>query len=101
MATTFVTEGELEKWAERRSWGPRRREELHRWTRRLYVLPYDQEVARLWGGLAARAELRGRPRPGNDMWIAACCLAADLPLLTLNEIDFRDFAEHEGLVLLS
>jgi predicted nucleic acid-binding protein len=35
------------------------------------------------------------------MWIAACCLAADLPLLTLNEIDFRDFAEHEGLVLLS
>jgi predicted nucleic acid-binding protein len=83
MATTFVTEGELEKWAERRSWGPRRRDEFHTWTRRLYVLPYDQAVARLWGGLAARAEVRGRPRPVKDTWIAACCLVADLPLLTL------------------
>lgn len=53
LATTFVTEGELEEWAERRSWGPQRRDELHTWTRRLYVLPYDQRVACLWGGLAA------------------------------------------------
>jgi toxin FitB len=101
LATTFVTQGELEKWAERRSWGARRRDELHAWIRRLDVLPYDQEVARRWGGLAARAELRGRPRPVNDMWIAACCLVAGLPLLTLNKIDFRDFADYEGLVLLS
>ncbi|MDQ6618032.1 MAG: type II toxin-antitoxin system VapC family toxin [Actinomycetota bacterium] len=67
IATTFVTEGELEKWAERRPWGPRRRDELHTGTRRLYVLPYDQRVARLWGGLPARSEPRGRPWPVNDM----------------------------------
>lgn len=101
MATTFVTEGELEKWAERRSWGARRRVELHAWMSKLYVLPYDQEVSRVWGGLAARAEQRGRPRPVNDTWIAACCLAAGLPLLTLNRSDFHDFADHEGLVILS
>ena len=38
--------------------------------------------------------------PQNDTWIAACCLAYDLPLATLNVKDFRDFAEHEGLILL-
>jgi len=47
--------------------------------------------------LQARAEQRGRPRPANDTWIAACCLARDLPLATLNLKDFRDFAEHDGL----
>ena len=42
----------------------------------------------------------GRPRPQNDTWIAASCLAYDLPLATLNVKDFRDFAEHEGLTLI-
>jgi predicted nucleic acid-binding protein len=37
----------------------------------------------------------------NDTWIAACCLARDLPLATFNLKEFNDFAEHEGLVLLS
>jgi ABC-type multidrug transport system ATPase subunit len=48
----------------------------------------------------AAARLRGRPRPHNDTWIAACCLAYDLPLATLNVKDFKDFAEHEGLTLI-
>lgn len=33
----------------------------------------------------------------NDTWIAACCLARDLPLATLNLKDYADFTEHEGL----
>ena len=37
----------------------------------------------------------------NDTWIAACCLAYDLPLATLNIKDFTDFAEHEGLTVLT
>ena len=41
--------------------------------------------------------LLGRSRPQNDSWIAACCLAYDLPLATLNVKDFADFAEYEGL----
>jgi toxin FitB len=44
---------------------------------------------------------RGRPRPLNDTWIAACCIEGGLPLITLNRRDFADFAEHNGLVLLS
>jgi predicted nucleic acid-binding protein len=34
----------------------------------------------------------------TDTWIAACCLVYDLPLATLN---VKDFAEHEGLALIS
>jgi predicted nucleic acid-binding protein len=43
----------------------------------------------------------GRPRPQNDTWVAACCLAYDLPLATFNLKDFGDFAEHEGLMLIT
>jgi predicted nucleic acid-binding protein len=44
----------------------------------------------------AHARLRGRPRPVNDTWIAACCIARKLSLATLNITDYADFAEHEG-----
>jgi predicted nucleic acid-binding protein len=52
------------------------------------------------GQLTVEAERRGRARPINDTWIAACCLVADLPLATLNLKDFEDFAEHDGLQLI-
>jgi predicted nucleic acid-binding protein len=65
----------------------------------LVVLPYDRRVAARWGELQAHAQLRGRPRPVNDTWIAACCLTRDLPLATFNTKDFVDFAEYEGLLL--
>jgi predicted nucleic acid-binding protein len=65
----------------------------------LVVLPYDQHVATRWGEIQAYAQLRGRPRPANDSWIAACCLVRELPLATFNIKDFADFAEHEGLAL--
>ena len=64
------------------------------------TVPYTDEIARIWGEISAHATRRGRPRPQNDTWIAACCLAYDLPLATLNVKDFRDFAEHEGLIPL-
>ncbi|HEY9474482.1 MAG TPA: hypothetical protein VIS06_11620 [Mycobacteriales bacterium] len=57
-------------------------------------------IARRWGLLSAAAVRRGRPRPDNDTWIAACCLVEGLPLATQNVKDFKDFADHEGLVLL-
>jgi hypothetical protein len=43
---------------------------------------------------------RGRPRPQNDTWIAADCLAYNLPLATLNTTDFSDIIGHEVLVLV-
>jgi predicted nucleic acid-binding protein len=65
----------------------------------------DDPFRRLEGGqgpgeITTAAQRRGRPRPFNDSWIAACCIEGGLPLLTLNRRDFADFAEHDGLVLL-
>lgn len=42
------------------------------------------EYARLFAGLRARNGLIGP----NDLWIAACAVALDLPLLTANETKF-------------
>ena len=97
---TFVTVAELWKWAEVRSWGEPNRSRLDSWIRARPLIPYDLNVARWWARLAAGAQSRGRPRPQNDMWIAACCLSHELPLVTLNRGDFMDFAKHHGLVLL-
>jgi hypothetical protein len=80
-----------------RSWGPHKLAELADWRHHVVTLPYSETVAIRWGELQARAVRRGRPRPVNDTWIAACCLARDLPLATLNLKDYTDFAEHEGL----
>ena len=65
---TFVTFGELAKWADIRNWGQHRREE--------------------------------RPRPVNDMWVAACCLTHGIPLATLNLKDYEDFDQYHGLRIL-
>ncbi|MDQ1247759.1 MAG: toxin FitB, partial [Actinomycetota bacterium] len=56
-------------------------------------------IARTWGTLSAQTRRAGRPRPINDMWNAACCVAEGLPLATLNTKDYLDFVDY-GLDLL-
>jgi predicted nucleic acid-binding protein len=97
---SFVTLGELTKWTVLRSWGPRKLAELADWRQHVVTLPYSELVAIRWGELQARAAQRGRPRPVNDTWIAACCLVRGLPLATLNLKDFADFAEHDALRII-
>jgi toxin FitB len=96
---TFVTVGELWQWAEMRSWGPSTRDHLDRWLSRVVVLDSDDDVSRTWGQICAAARRRGRPRPANDSWIAACCLSRSLPLATFNAKDYADYVDHEGLLL--
>ena len=98
---TFVTLGELTQWAELRNWGQRSRAGLEAWLSGVGLLEGDRDVARTWGRLSSHAHQRGRPRPVNDMWIAACCLTHGLPLATLNVKDFADFATYEGLELIT
>jgi predicted nucleic acid-binding protein len=100
LCITFVTLGELTKWTVLRSWGPRKLADLAEWRRGVVLLPVDESVSTTWGQLQARAQRRGRPRPVNDTWIAACCLVDGLPLATFNVKDFEDFAAHDGLDLL-
>jgi toxin FitB len=98
---TFVTVGELTQWTRLRNWGPRNRTSLEDWLSDKPVIAGSRAIARIWGELSAAATKRGRPRPVNDTWIAACCLAYGLPLATMNVKDFADFADHDGLTLIA
>ncbi|MDA8285111.1 MAG: type II toxin-antitoxin system VapC family toxin [Actinomycetota bacterium] len=97
---TFVTIGKLSKWGHLRNWDEVRQARLEGWVAQRPVIPYDRDIARVWGRLSAGAQRRGRPRPQNDTWVAACCIGLGVPLVTLNRKDFVDFASHEGLALL-
>lgn len=101
LTISFVTLGELVKWTLVRHWGPGKLATLDEFLSEVAVLPYSRKVASRWGELQAGAQLRGRSRPHNDTWIAACCLIRDHPLATLNHKDFEDFAEHDDLQLIS
>lgn len=85
--------------AEWANWDLRKWTELAEWLRHVVVLGHDMQVSYTWGRLAAAARRRGRPRPANDMWIAAVCLHHRLRLATRNIKDYADFAEHHRLVL--
>jgi predicted nucleic acid-binding protein len=95
-----VTFGELTQWTYLHRWGSQRRAGLQAFFASVIVLPGSFRAATIWGEIQAHARLRGRPRPINDSWIAACCIARELPLATLNIKDYADFAEHEGLELV-
>jgi toxin FitB len=96
---TFVTVGELTQWTRLRQWGPRNRAMLESWLADKPVIPAGKSIAVRWGELSAAATRRGRPQPVNDTWIAACCLAYDVPLMTFNMKDFIGFAQYDGLSL--
>ncbi len=101
LCLTFVTVGEMTRWAEKRNWGTRQRTDLVQWIGRLAVLGYDIHVATRWGRMMAAGDRRGRTRPKNDTWIAACCLEARLPLATNNVKDFADLEDEQGLKLIT
>jgi toxin FitB len=100
ISIAFATAGELWKWALARRWGGARRGGLDLWLADSRVIPAGMVTAKIWGEITNAAQRRGRPRPLNDTWIAACCIEGGLPLLTLNRRDFADFADHDGLMLL-
>ena len=97
---SFATAGELWQWAGTQGWGAASRDQLEWWLSSVVVLDSDERTSRIWGEISGAARLRGRPRPKNDAWIAACCLVEGLPLATGNVKDFADFAEHDGLRLV-
>jgi len=63
VCVTFVTVGELSRWAEKRRWGTRARTELVDWLGRTVVLPYDERVAWRWANSPSRRKVSIRSRP--------------------------------------
>ncbi len=63
----------------------------------LGVIWPDMRTCELWAELVAQSRGAGAPVQDNDLWIAACALQHDLPLMTHNA---EHFAHIEGLRLI-
>jgi predicted nucleic acid-binding protein len=98
---TFVSWAELTAWPQVRGWSDSSRSAFVKWMSGFPMLPGEKDVAELCGNLAADAMRRGRGKPNNDMWIAACCLVHDVPLATLNVRDFDYFRINYGLSIVT
>jgi tRNA(fMet)-specific endonuclease VapC len=70
---SFASVAELHYGAALASWGERRQRDLAEAIRRYLVAPYDEDMARLWGVLKARAHRAGHPLgqavQTNDLWV--------------------------------
>jgi tRNA(fMet)-specific endonuclease VapC len=55
------------------------------------VLGTDLDTARGYGEIKTALQLKGRPIPENDLWIAAICLQHDLILATRDD-HFKEVA---------
>ena len=53
------------------------------------ILPFDLQVAEIWGEIQAFSEMHGYPIPAIDSLIAAIARTHNLILVTRNEDDFK------------
>ena len=101
-AVAFATVAELHYGARHRDWSAQRIQHLDSYLGNFQVLPFDDALPRLWGQLRAHATRAGHPLAhrslSNDLWIAACAIHYDAPLLTAN---IRHFTDVPGLSLLT
>jgi tRNA(fMet)-specific endonuclease VapC len=97
----FPSVAELHFGARKGGWGATRVDRLEEDIGLLAVLPTNDELLRLCGRLRADAVRIGHPlgeqRHANDLWIAACAVHYEVPLLTGNG---RHFAGLPGLRLV-
>ena len=76
-----------------------RRDEAE-YERALKINTFQREsILALQTAASDAAQLRGRPRPVNDMCVAAVSIANRIPLATRNVKDYEDFATFYGLIL--
>ena len=78
------------------------REQRYEWIVSTFAaITFGSQAARIYGALCASVRSAGRdPKPRRfDLLIAAVAVAADLPLLTRNPVDFRGI--HHALTLIS
>jgi toxin FitB len=92
---TFVTLGERTQWATLRQWGRRNRDALNHWLDGVFVLPYTDD------GPHVGPDLRIRHPPRTSQAGQRLLDRRLRPHLRPAAKDFEDFAEHEGLTLIT
>ena len=78
----FVTVAEMHYGAEKNGWGTKRRLQLEEHLKNFVVLPYNNEIAKVYARVAVERERIGRPIGWPDAWIAATALWHRIPLVS-------------------
>ncbi len=65
---------------------------------RCEIIEIESSIADTYGSIKAFLAGRGTPIPENDIWIAACCLSIDAPLLT-NDRHFKEIPQLKSFFL--
>jgi predicted nucleic acid-binding protein len=79
---SLITVAELLFWAEKRSWGEKRRTELDDRLHAFGVLAPTRATAEIWAETKDACEKRGVPVEVHDLWIASAALEFGIPILT-------------------
>ena len=91
---SFTSVAEVYFGATHANWGERRRKQLDAAIRPYVVVPYNIDMAKLWGKLKSQAIRAGHPlghnSQSNDLWVATTAIFYDAPLLTNNRAHFAD-----------
>ena len=83
----FVTVAEMHYGAEKNGWGEKRRQQLEEHLKNFVVLPYNNDIAKVYARVVVERERSGRPIGWPDAWIAATAVWHGLPLVT-HDADF-------------
>lgn len=94
---SFTTVAELHTWAEKDSWGARRRLEMQVFLARFPMIPCTAGIPERFAKICIERERIGRPILPDDAWIAATALHHDLPLVTHD----TNFLGTDGLRVIS
>ena len=78
----FVTVAEMHYGAEKNGWGTKRRLQLEEHLKNFVVLPYNNEIAKVYARVAVERDRVGRPISWPDAWIAATALWHRIPLVS-------------------
>jgi tRNA(fMet)-specific endonuclease VapC len=86
---SVITYGELVYGIAKKRVGPEPMLRLEELTQIVQVMPLMPETASIYGAIRAALSAKGEVIGGNDLWIAAHALSANLILVTNNEREFR------------
>ncbi len=92
----FVTVAEMHYGAEKNSWGEKRRLQLEEHLKNFVVLPYNNEIAKVYARVVVERERAGRSISWPDAWIAATALWHRILLVSHD----GDFVGISGLELV-